>query len=70
MRLPFYTTIYNTNFMEHGIPLEAAKGGAQTMMPEYQDYMKTLPLNPPARQVMEEGAKQQAEQDAIREGKQ
>lgn len=29
------------------IPAEAARGGAQTALPEYQDYMKTLPPNPP-----------------------
>ena len=67
MRLPFYTTIYNKAFMEHGIPLEAAKGGPETLMPEYQDVMKTLPANPPTTQVLEEGRKQQAQQDAIRE---
>ena len=38
------------------------------MFPEYQDYMKTLPPNPPLEQILAEGAKQQAEQDAIREG--
>ena len=66
MRLPFYTAIYNTTFMEHGIPLEAARGGEQTMFPEYQDYMKTLPANPPTKQILDEGAKQREEQDAIR----
>jgi hypothetical protein len=36
-------------------------------MPEYQEVMKTLPPNPPASQVLEDGRKQQAQQDAIRE---
>ncbi len=31
----------------HHIPIEAARGGAQTALPEYEDYMKTLPPNPP-----------------------
>jgi hypothetical protein len=68
MRLPFVTQIYNPTFMSHGIPFEAARGGEQTMFPEYQDYMKTLPPNPPAAQVLAEGAKQRAAQDAIRQG--
>ncbi|MBI4263293.1 MAG: hypothetical protein HY657_02860 [Acidobacteria bacterium] len=68
MRLPFYTRVYNRTFMSHGIPLEAARGGEQTMFPEYQDYMKTLPLNPPLEQILEERERQQAEQDAIRQG--
>jgi hypothetical protein len=33
----------------HHIPIEAADGGAQTALPEYQDYLKKLPPNPPAR---------------------
>ena len=33
--------------VKHQVPLEAARGGAQTMLPEYQDYLKTLPRNPP-----------------------
>ena len=68
MRLPFYTTIYNPTFMSHGIPLEAAQGGEQTMFPEYQDYMKTLPPNPPLEQILAEGERQRLEQDAIRQG--
>ena len=67
MRLPFYTAIYNKSFFDHGIPLEAAKGGEQTMFPEYQDYLKTLPPNPPWTQISAEQAKQRAEQDAIRQ---
>jgi hypothetical protein len=67
MRLPFVTAIYNRTFMEHGIPLEAARGGAQTMFPEYQDYMKTLPPNPTFEQVKAERDKQQAQQDAIQQ---
>jgi hypothetical protein len=31
----------------HNIPIEAAMGGAQTALPEYQEYMKKLPPNPP-----------------------
>ena len=68
MHLPFYTVTYNSEFMEKGIPLEAAKGGEQTMFPEYQDHLKTLPPNPPLPQIEEEERKQQAEQTAIRQG--
>ena len=67
MRLPFVTHIYNQGFMSHGIPLEAARGGEQTMFPEYQDYMKKLPPNPPLEEILAEGAKQRQRQDAIRE---
>jgi hypothetical protein len=33
------------------VPVEAADGGAQTMFPEYQDYLKKLPPNPPRAEV-------------------
>lgn len=39
-------------FIRNGIPIEAARGGERTMYPEYQDYMKTLPPNPPLDQVL------------------
>lgn len=67
MRLPFYTNVWNPQYMSHGIPFEASAGGEQTMMPEYQDHLKTLPLNPPLEQVLAEGEKQRVQQDAIRE---
>jgi hypothetical protein len=51
MRLPFSTTNYNDVFAAKGIPLEAAKGGDQTMFAEYQDYLKTLPPKPPYAQA-------------------
>jgi hypothetical protein len=69
MRLPFYTTNTNDVFMNKGIPLEAAKGGEQTMFPEYQDYLKTLPPNPPYAVVRAEQQKQLEEQTAIAQGK-
>jgi hypothetical protein len=70
MKLPFYTTNYNDLFFNKGIPIEAAKGGEQTMFPEYQDYLKTLPPNPPYAQVQAEQQKQIEEQNAaIRQGK-
>jgi hypothetical protein len=31
--------------MRYNIPLEAARGGAQTALPEYQEYMKRIPPN-------------------------
>jgi hypothetical protein len=69
MRLPFYTTNYNDLFAAKGIPLEAARGGEQTMFPEYQDYLKTLPANPPYEQLRAEQQKQLEEQNAIGQGK-
>jgi hypothetical protein len=40
------------------------------MFPEYQDYLKTLPPNPPYAQVQAEQQKQIEEQNAaIRQGK-
>jgi hypothetical protein len=69
MRLPFYTTNYNDQFVAKGIPLEAAKGGEQTMFPEYQDYLKTLPPNPPYALLQAEQQKQADEQSAIAQGK-
>jgi hypothetical protein len=33
--------------IRHNVPVEAARGGAQTALPEYQEYMKKLPPNPP-----------------------
>jgi hypothetical protein len=64
MRLPFYTTNYNDLFANKGIPLEAAKGGEQTMFPEYQDYLKTLPPNPSYKELQAEQQKQEDEQNA------
>jgi hypothetical protein len=69
MRLPFYTTNYNDLFVNKGIPLESAKGGEQTMFPEYQDYMKTLPPNPTFEELNAEQMKQIEEQTAIIRGK-
>lgn len=48
----------------NGIPLEAARGGEVTMYPEYQDYMKLLPANPPLPEVMKSMRK--AEEEAAR----
>ena len=39
------------------------------MFPEYQDYLKTLPPNPPYEQVRAEQQKQLEEQNAIAQGK-
>ena len=69
MRLPFYTTNYNAAFAAKGIPLEAARGGEQTMFPEYQDYMKTLPPNPPYSQLDAEQQKQIEQQSATSQQK-
>jgi hypothetical protein len=40
--------------IRYGVPLEASYGGAQTMLPGYQDYMKKLPPNPPLSTVEKE----------------
>ena len=69
MHLPFYTVTYNEAFMKKGILLEAARGGEQTMFPEYQDYLKTLPPNPSFEQIDAEQQKQLAEQSAIMQDK-
>jgi hypothetical protein len=65
MHLPFYNTTYNKQFMSHGIPFEAAKGGEQTMFPEYQDVLKTMPLNPPLSQIEEQQQKEIEQQIAV-----
>jgi hypothetical protein len=39
-----YTTEFATNY---GIPVEATRGGAQTMYPEFMQKLKTLPPPPP-----------------------
>ncbi len=70
MRLPFYTTNYNDLFAKKGIPLEAAKGGEQTMFPEYQDVLKTLPPNPTYAELQAQQQKEEDEQNAaIAQGK-
>src|SRR6185312_13164984 len=51
MHLPGDTDALNYGPVRSGIPLRAAQDGAQTMFPEYQDYMKGLPPNPPLSQV-------------------
>jgi hypothetical protein len=34
----------------HRLPLEAARGGAETMYPDFRRRMKTLPVPPPLEQ--------------------
>lgn len=46
MRLPGHDPALDEWAVRHRVPIEAARGGAQTMLPEYQDYMKKLPPNP------------------------
>jgi hypothetical protein len=64
MYLPFYTVNIDQNLSKTGIPLEAQQGGAQTMYPEYQDYMKTLPPNPPWSQIDRMERRERAQQEA------
>ncbi len=42
----------------HGIPVEATRGGAETMYPDYQEKLKTLPAPPPLTQVPPSAAAQ------------
>lgn len=46
MHLPGNGQLFVDGPVRHGIPLKAAQGGPETMFPEYQDYVKTLPHNP------------------------
>ena len=47
-----FTTEFATR---HGIPLEATRGGAATMYPDYRLKMKNMPAPPPAQQQRAEG---------------
>jgi hypothetical protein len=47
--LPGQNPYINEFAVEHGIPIEAAMGGAQTMHPDYRERMKTLPKPTEAR---------------------
>jgi hypothetical protein len=41
--------LYRDEFaITYHVPIEAARGGAETALPEYQERMKKLPPNPPA----------------------
>jgi hypothetical protein len=67
--VPMHPPGYNSQLLElgpvsHGIPLKAAQGGEQTMLPQYQDYMKSLPANPPLAQL--QAAEARAAQQASR----
>jgi len=62
MHMPGHVEV--DGIIRNGIPLEAANGGEKTMYPEYQDYMKTLPPNPPLADVLK--ASQKAAEEAAR----
>jgi len=51
MHLPSTHSAVSYGPVRTGVPLKAAEGGAETMFPEYQDIMKTLPPNPPLAQI-------------------
>jgi hypothetical protein len=59
MHLPNQTAVEKNWAVRNHVPIKAAMGGAETMLPEYQDYMKTLPPNPPLAEV-----ERQEEQEA------
>ncbi|HEX4025871.1 MAG TPA: hypothetical protein VHX52_14390 [Steroidobacteraceae bacterium] len=52
MHLPNQTAVLIEGAIRSHVPIAAWHGGAQTMRPEYQDYIKTLPPNPPLSVVM------------------
>jgi hypothetical protein len=47
MHLPGPNPLIQEWAVRHQVPLQAADGGAQTMLPEYQDAMLKMPPNPP-----------------------
>lgn len=51
MRLPNQTAVIQLYAVERNVPLAASSGGAETMLPEYQDTMATLPPNPPIEEI-------------------
>ena len=53
MHLPGANPMEQEWAVRNMVPLKAADGGAQTSLPEYQDYMKTLPANPPLKQIVD-----------------
>lgn len=59
MRLPGQDPMLDQWAVQNHVPIEAARGGAQTMLPEYQDYMKKLPPNPPLATIEKQIEKQE-----------
>jgi hypothetical protein len=57
MHLPGNGRYFIDGPVRHGIPVKSAAGGSETMYPEYQDYMKTLPQNPSVSQIDKEQQK-------------
>lgn len=51
MHLPGNGKLFIDGPVLRGIPVQAAAGGAATMFPEYQDYIRALPRNPPVAQI-------------------
>jgi hypothetical protein len=46
-QLPGLNPNLNDYAVQYGIPIEAARGGAETMYPEYQQKMEHLPIPAP-----------------------
>lgn len=63
MHLPNQTAVEQDYPARNGVPLKSSLGGAETMLPEYQDAIVKLPPNPPIKQV-EQQEEQQDHADA------
>lgn len=59
MYLPNQTAQLDEWAVKNQVPLQAAQGGAETLLPEYQDTMKKLPPNPSLQAIMDLQRKQE-----------
>jgi hypothetical protein len=58
MHLPNQIAVEQDYPVRNHVPLKASLGGAETMFPEYQDTIKTLPANPPLKQIEQQEEQQ------------
>lgn len=61
MRKPNQTTGLLEGAIRKHVPIAAWHGGAETLMPDYQDVMKTLPPNPPLSEILQRAAREERE---------
>jgi hypothetical protein len=61
MNVDYNPTLDEWAVRQH-VPVKAAMGGADSMYPEYQDYIKSLPPNPPLSQIEAAEKKHYAEE--------
>ncbi len=61
MLLPNQTAVIQSYAVKNNVPMEAALGSAETLLPEYQDKMATLPPNPPVATIEKLEREQNAE---------